>query len=548
MNTTRLTVPAADATENPGTITLTQELQLWVDELPYANPLQTAKQLLKSLSQLNRHPGRIANRAELMACYQPPFHQLVNQAKKKHHGNRHRGAAELYGLTERITAEIAYGYKIVLREQNYFRHSRWPVEQQANLIYQALEGLILSLLFTFAEHRQEPHHTWGEILQLYLLAEQLGLPKEPADSPLNESDGGSDIRALLKTIVLILLLDPYKLQQNEIWQAYSYLGWWGDHALITRFKSAEEGTGRRYVIDFDSHAKPHPFDPVAPPENSDNCLLFDAAPLCQLINRQLQGLQSKILPTIPGLRDLSTPAVQQLFHNMLVAWLVHPSRRYPREERYNWLIIACGITDIAHFLRCGGIVNAPTTEDEPDEERVIIEDTLSPYQEVTHNTFQWRQTNVSKSGVGLEIDPIHAGSVQVGQLVLMESERPNGEESWMIGVVRRLILRKKNRLEAGVQFVQGRVSAATIKPKVFGTTDAADFQPALLLDRGKKYSAAIFTPHLLYHPKREYFVEPHQGRVCRIFADKLLESTNCFQRFEYHQIQLHGQDGVSSAR
>ncbi len=328
---------------------------------------------------------------------------------------------------------MSYGYKIAIREEHYFQKGRLAVEQQAKLVYYALDSLILSLLFAFAEHRQEPSHIWREIRQLYLLAEKLGLSKEPVDDLQHKADSSATIRSLFKSIVLIMLLDPFKLQQNEIWQVYSYLTWWGEYARITTLKSGAGGNGGRFVIDFQGGEKPHALSQESPPENPESCLLLDSTPLCNLISQQMQIVGTKTMPSIPGLKNLNGPAIQQLFHDMLVAWHLQPQRRHPRQERYDWLIIACGITDIVHFLKHGGVINTDTSESWMEEELVTIGDTTSSHHAVTHNTFRWRQINISKSGIGMEVSPDNSSGLQVGQLVLMESERSENGESWIVG-------------------------------------------------------------------------------------------------------------------
>ncbi len=468
-----------------------------VDELPYANPLQMAKQLLKSISLLNRHPGGVANRADLMACFHTPFHQLVNSAKQKNRTSTHRDAAELYAMAEKIAIEMSYGYKIGIREQHYFQKGRLSAQQQAALIYHALDSLILSLLFSFAEHRQEPLHLWSEIIQLYLLAEVQGVSKEAVSDPQHQAESSPTIRAQFKSITLIFLLDPFKLQQNEIWQVYNYLAWWGGLALITTFQKMGNSTGGRFVIGLEGHKKPHAYTPETPPKNPQYCLLLNSTPLCAQITRQLQSIGTTKTPSISGLKNLNSVAIQQLFRNMLVAWHLQPKRHHPRQERYDWLVIASGVTDIVHFLKHGGVINTSTPENGVDEEMVTISDSLTPSQTVAHNTFRWRQTNISKSGICLEIDPGNFRDFQVGQLLLMESERAEGRGNWIIGVIRRFIYRNKNTLEVGIQFIQGGFTPATIKPVVFGTTKAADFQPAILLDRGDKHPPPSSPPNCL---------------------------------------------------
>lgn len=138
------------------------------------------------------------------------------------------------------------------------------------------------------------------------------------------------------------------------------------------------------------------------------------------------------------------------------------------------------------------------------------------------------------------LDPSDAGALQVGQIFLLESERKGGKGAWVIGIVRHMLQRDKSTLETGIQFVRGTLHPATIRPEVFGTEEKADLQPALLLSTDEKQDDVLITPHFIYHQGREYIVEDLAGQTMKVTAEKLQESTFCFDRFEYRKISLHG--------
>lgn len=549
MTQIQLTIPAPDREANPNTLLQPQELNGWLEELPIANPLGTAKLLLKSLWLLNRHPDPLPNRAELMYCYMPSINSLVTQLRKSKNksvsGKSHRNELELGDHIDKITTEISYGFKRTINETNLLQNGKLDSAQQAHILYFAIKSLSLELLTHFSNYQKEPGNCWREIVQIYLLSERLGVSQQKINDPQHPADIPLNVRHAFKSILLVILLDPFHLQEGELWIAHRYLGWWAQHALISKIdSSAKHGSGC-FLVDLQGSQKPRKFDPGSPPENPSQYMLLDCEPLNVIINKQMKSLDSDKAEQIPGMEKISPEDMKRLLRHMLIAWHIHPGRKHPRAESYGWLIAASGVNDISHFLGKGRLAPSPQAETDQDLDEINILELADPFgtaQPVEHHTFRWRQINESLSGMGIEAPLEDEETLQVGQLILVENERTPGEGKWSVGVIRRIIHKDQETLEIGIQFVQGRINSATIRPVVFGTLHRADFQPALMLDRGKDHPGTLFTPHLIYHFNREYVVDAGKGKTMRIYADKLLETTCCYDRFEYRIINLHGSE------
>ena len=69
-------VPKPDPFENPLVETSPALLRQWATALPFANPEQLSEAVLTSLGRLNRYPGPIKKRDELMEIYLTPALRL----------------------------------------------------------------------------------------------------------------------------------------------------------------------------------------------------------------------------------------------------------------------------------------------------------------------------------------------------------------------------------------------------------------------------------------------------------------------------------------
>ncbi|MEJ2529516.1 MAG: hypothetical protein P8Z39_05415, partial [Gammaproteobacteria bacterium] len=165
-----LTTPGTDRIGHPDVITKPQLLRAWVDDLPVANPVGTAQELLSSLKLINRHEVKSSRRSELMDIYIAPFCSIMDVARKlscdRQNGQtKTKDNSELLELAGAICSEMAYGYKhIVLAETN--ADTKATQEESASHIQLAMYCLALGLMLEMSAYRPEARSAWREIFQL----------------------------------------------------------------------------------------------------------------------------------------------------------------------------------------------------------------------------------------------------------------------------------------------------------------------------------------------------------------------------------------------
>jgi len=96
-------VPSPDPFENPLVETHPGQLRQWAAGLPFANLQQLATAVITSLSRLNRYPGQVKKRAELMEIYLSPSTRLCHVSAEQKNPLPIR-------LKRQLMREMAYGY------------------------------------------------------------------------------------------------------------------------------------------------------------------------------------------------------------------------------------------------------------------------------------------------------------------------------------------------------------------------------------------------------------------------------------------------------
>ena len=148
--------------------------------------------------------------------------------------------------------------------------------------------------------------------------------------------------------------------------------------------------------------------------------------------------------------------------------------------------------------------------------------------------------NTSDAGLGLQTSRPHPPELQVGQVVLMRESDDRDEfdenSEWFVGVVRRMVNRDANTAEFGIQRLSGKLQPVRIKPIAGDWSQDADFQPALMLERGNGQAHVLLTPKGMYQDGRQYLLES-RAQLSRVGADKLLEGNRHFDRFQFRFIE-----------
>ena len=534
----RLTVPTPDSVANPNVETRPNKLSKWVENLPYANPIKVEAEIFEALYQLNRYPETVPQRSELMACYRNAYESLFKVVRKeytrKDFRTVHHGKLKLTELLLKVTVEMAYGYKLVINEclEQVAQGKKSPHLGLA--IYFVMKALTQELMLEYAEFIPDSKKAWREIFQLYALAEEHHLQRELMEE-------GMTIELLFKRILLIVMVDPYHLHRGEIWSCYDYLARW---ALLTKFESPDQipkNITAHFLVDSQSVHPPKPLkaDTELAPERHH---IFNTLHLCETIHKQMKQVEnnSKFIPE--ATEKLTAIQSIQMFRHMLLAWHVQPERRSPREEKYGAHMVASGLSAAKHFMEKDAIVHEeaanPFSIEEEEPASFTLEGTAgiqSAPRLSRYKVYEWRIFNISASGMGLIVNAPVPKEVQVGQLLIAQVPRKESKANCSVGIVRRMIQRDPETMEVGIQFITGKLSPVAIRPQVFGSEVAAEFQSGLLVESSKTPST-ILAPFGMFRPRQEYVIDLGKQVIC-VFGNKLLESTPAFDRFTFDEMQ-----------
>jgi len=331
-------------------------------------------------------------------------------------------------------------------------------------------------------------------------------------------------------VLLLGLLDPYRLAPGDVWHAHEYLTQWAGRTLLSRL--ADRSAARHQamgLIDLAGNQPPRHLSEGTGPEDGRPWRLLDPSGLREPMETQLESLQALDTRLPKGLDGLDPVRGARLLQGMAHAWLENWKRASPRQERYEWMAVACGIRAIVEHLRgrSGGTDLSPDPFAEAPSPDVDDQDGSA------RPMLRWQQFDRSAQGVGMRVQLPAPPELTVGQLVLLPSPENRYRESSLLGVVRRMIKRYHNLAEVGIELIDSNIRPAALRPTVFGRSTPADFQPALILATAESTTrGVVITPASLYRPSRELVL--HLGdESMRIAPGRLLESAPGFERFEY---------------
>jgi hypothetical protein len=523
-------VPTPDPFENPLVETHPGPLRQWATSLPFANPEQLADAVLNQLVRLNRFPGPVRKRDELMEVYFTPVQRLLHGSVAR------RGSASTQAL-RRVSSEMAYGYSHLANECINNKASKKNQERLTHAIYFALKFFLLEYLYACEEFDCRSSHTYREISRLCTYAEEQNIHLTPID----EGDHPGVQRSIeqqYKRFLLLCLLDPCHLQEGEPRICFDYLDNMAGHARITPLSREIECSGH-YVIDRLGDVPPTLFEPDGMDTLSQpRFTLFDLNPVSQQIHLQLRSLERSEEHKPAAMSRLTANEVNNLLARMLRSWHIRLQRGSERHTTAGEVSIWTGLNNIHLYLRqC----------EQPDRNEAEAGDTeITLSQAPTAQTrvldpsrpqLMAQRYNQSRSGVALHLNLSPNAPSLVGELILISLQSGAAMTEWKIGIVKRALNREGEALEIGVQFVPRRIVPITLQAAFARSSsligeDAEEppCHPGLYIDQGHHHRSSLIVPRHLFSLGQEYRVE-EMIPTPLISPLQLLESTAHFERY-----------------
>ncbi len=513
MRSTRLTVPASDRFENPNVETRPAKVREWVEQLPYANRDGVIDTVIHAVALLNRYPGPVSYRAELMDTYRSPCNHLFKMTPDQ------IGAPSFQQLRE-LVVEMAYGYKHVINECLSQKKS-WLSNRKKLVtgIYFAVKYLSLDLLMGYECYQCKSDNNWREILPLYTLAEQQNLHLAKIDDPDQSQPDFATVSHLMKRIVLLSLLDPCHLQPMEARISYDYLNMGASLARLEMLGGQADVAGR-FLLDMQGVRPARPFDLHDIPSDTGRYRVLNVVPVSKQTHRHLRQIEIDRTPPPGGLQLLRSVDAIQILSRMLKSWHARQDRSSPRQDAFGWVTVVSGIHDIHRFLSSRGQSDGLTQRENASQSKRSAK------------SLHCHRLNVSESGIALRIALPCDPQPQVGQLLLMQDETDPRKPVLEAGIVRRCLRIDDETLELGVQFIRGRVKAIAFRPVSADSNDTG-FQSGLFIHEGADALGSLLVSRGLYQEGREFLIEEGDPAPL-VTAIRLIEAGPDFDRFHVH--------------
>ncbi len=513
--TIQLVVPAPEDSADPRTLLDPEVLRERVEHLALAAPKLAAEQMLEALYRLNRHPVDSSHHEELADLYWQAFQQLRHHCWNTSVGSLQLSAKALQfqKVMRQLAVELGYAYKYVItrRWRNKRVLGRGQIGQSALL--RALEALSFQLLFLYDQHEKDVLQVWREVFQIYRLAESEGVQDRYAKTSGSEDpDVKVSISMRFAQILLIRLLDPWRLAMGELWAAYRFLD---VGAGLSRITSCEKETavGAGFVFSLSAVQLPRTMVHGHSAQTSPDCRVLHVLQLNRYVSRELARLSTQT-------RGVKGDASQRLLRLMLLAWNKPSARKAPRGPARGWLQVAWGLDAVAHFY--SGEQRGVELELQP-----IVEMTdaigLGRQAPRTFSLERWRQVDNSVSGMCLEFSTQAELRPRPGDLVLLR----HADGRYHLGYICWLQLHGERMARVGISLLNGQFRAVKVKPIVVGKTISGQL-PALLVESHKKDAGlGLLIERGAYHEAAEFLVED-QDRMYRLDRRQLLDRTASF--------------------
>lgn len=527
----KLTVPVQTPGRDPELDVRPRPLRDWLDGLPYLDPVRSAALARGYLQRLNRQPLPPAQRMELLEALAGAYHRLLDPLLKQ--AETVLGATDreqLLQALQRLCQDLAFGYKIALNDAlasgpRLVGRNR-PTYVAALL---SLQWLGQHLLHRYASYQRCPLSLWREVDQIFRYAVARRFHQEPLPGRTGQR---ITLEGAFKTVAMLRLGDPYRLEQGSVWEAHRYLECHAQEAELSPWSEDHEEPGLFYLAPTTQGL-----------EGYRHGLALDVRPLMHSIAEQLPGLRKgqplEPLGFSPSLRRLEAERLLERLHR---GWNRQVARKAERQGLHGTADLAVGLENVFYFLNRGVPFDRHAYLDPGEEQEIDLGNEAlrwDPARETVVRALPCQTLDRSAGGMALRCHEPRFRAPRVGQLIAVRSTSPSAADQgvWYIAVGRWLVQTQTEEFELGVQYLARDAVPIAIRPMVHERA-AGEYQAALRaeLQQPTRRWRILFSPTGLYRPGR-YLDMVQAGKRTRVRCERLLETGWSFERFSYEPVE-----------
>jgi hypothetical protein len=498
----------------------------WLDSLPYADFLRTARLIEEATRATNTQTVKAATRLELVEIYNRPYQYYVEsqiRAGAQHTLQSIETMQGQIGLMKQIAVNLALACRLsadeILKQKTSWRQTKPPLPAYLG----ALHYLSHAMIFGFLEYAPIPKNVWRQLHSMYEFAESIQRELEAVPLP-GQKNVTFTIADAYKRIVLAALVDPHHLPFGAIWEVYEQLRHWTRHVQLRPFEPMS-GAGGCFVIDLDSDNRPLTPDKQGQITAVKRARILDCAALAGVVEDQIDRLDAG--QPLSTESRLSPYFARVVLGQMLRAWGVPPSRHFPREPRSGTVTLVRGMHAIFYHLN-GEQEFDPGRDPEADDQDDWHTPAPAANSPTAYAGETWSLVDQGQGGFAVISSDRPPQTVRVGDLVAFAVDT-GGRRAWVAGIVRWLMVRQGRSHRLGAQILGGRITAAGVRA-VTGSRQDRRFRRALLVQGGAATDLSLITERGFHVHGRE--LQLRIGPTLRTArAGPLAEGTVAFERF-----------------
>lgn len=517
MESILLTTPAQQKYSNPTVELKPKKVVQWLAELPILNPIISAKALSEAIHGLNEQSIKPKDRFQLLELFRAP----VNDIFKSFDAEAIRRlpvSAKLRILVKEdihtLCSELANGYKLIVK-QSVAEHLN-PQKDSLFLhsIHHAMEQIVHSILQIYRMGGALPLFSVLELHQLFSYAMQKTV--QEVAIPLAGAEAGSEsIAFLYKKIMLILISDPFKMEEGDVFFLYCQID-----ALIgfCDIQSGMMGIKKnRYLIKPKEDRGPRELE--ASMEATEGCYSIDFNPVFDLMVAKARDAREKNKELTPD--ELR---VAKILGKHLAGYI---ERKDPRVEAHRDVRVIFGVDAICYFLEEGadklgekaGENFGIQMQEEGAEPKYAFED--------------WAVLNESVKGYLLATKHPNMSLLKVGSaLGIHVPVSGSNERKISVAVIRWVRGGANGATELGAEIMPGNPHAvhcvSVEQPPAFAACQAF-FMPALPV---LAIPSSLLAPKGIFSAGREIQVIA-KAKSTLVQANSIVMETACLDRFDF---------------
>jgi hypothetical protein len=410
-------LPDPAVARHPNVILAPRELGQWIEQLPMGNPPRTAQQLYQQLRLLVRDPSPGPRLTALLDGYLPTLERLqqIVETRLPADADSALPLDQLELLILEILSELASGY---LRACNQLLvHGKAPplavLSRAAGLLDDA--AILASL-----HYHQPPQPNWPLLLDVYLLAHQLQLDRQPGAGKRGVPDLSDTVHARFFAALFTAICDPHHHRPGQI---RAWHEWLLHNSADLALTTLPQGNAS-IPVDISGALTPLAAARTAKPGEHTRYVVTD--PLREALATD---------PEAPS-------GLHETLDDLLRGRRSPDQRQAPRQTRNHPYQLLFGLYPIAQRL-----LSLSGDTDRPPPTR--------------HDA---RQVNQSKTGAAFVLPGTLQTPLAVGEPILAEAEAVagNGATVGFLARIQRVMIDPGRQIEIGVEKLPGRIMPVTI--------------------------------------------------------------------------------------